>query len=71
MGDDLWIERYLSYLALEIRARSGGSIGLHYLRCAHGAYAEFLASGRPESRFSTWLAIRTCCQWLAQLRRTS
>jgi hypothetical protein len=64
---DIWIERYFHFLDREIRGGDGGPIARHYLHCATAAYAEFLASHSKASRFRSWLAIRTCCQWLCQI----
>jgi len=66
---DPWIERYLEFLDHQIGVLAGGTIGRHYFRCACAAYAEFIALHSQESRYRTWLAIRTACQWLAQLER--
>jgi single-stranded DNA-binding protein len=66
---DLWIERYLSYLTVEHTRLGEGPIGQHYLKCAAASYREFQAIGTQESRFRTWLGIRTLCQWLCQLRK--
>jgi hypothetical protein len=65
---DPWIERYLEFLGREIKVLAG-PIGWHYSRCACAAYAEFIALHSQESRYRAWLAIRTACQWLAQLER--
>jgi hypothetical protein len=67
---DIWIQRYLAYVFLETKALSGGQIAEHYLKCARAAYVEFVVRGKPEDRYRCWLAIRTACQWLCQLRRT-
>jgi hypothetical protein len=64
---DEWIENYLSFLARENRKLGSGTIGAHYLKCAYALYDQFRNSERPGARYRTWLAIRTCCQWLAQL----
>ena len=66
---DDWIECYLSYLPREHSRLGGGSIGWRYLRCAEAAYCEFQSSRAAQARFRTWLAIRTCCGWLAQLSK--
>jgi hypothetical protein len=68
---DYWIERYLRWLEGEIDRLGGGAIARHYLKCAKANYREFCASRDSRARFSAWLAIRTACQWLSQLRRTS
>ncbi len=66
---DLWIERYLVFLDHEIVRLKAGFIGEHYLHCAEASYREFQSSQAVKDRFRAWLAIRTCCQWLCQLRR--
>jgi hypothetical protein len=67
---DPWVERYLEFLDREIRVAAGGPIARHCFHCACAAHAEFIASGNRESRYRSWLAIRTCCQWLSQLRKS-
>jgi hypothetical protein len=66
---DCWIEQRLRYLSDEHQRLGSGIIGAHYLRCAGALYAEFRFTGQQHDRFRTWLAIRTCCQWLCQLGR--
>jgi len=66
---DCWIEWYLSFLERELSALGGGLIGKHYFACASAAYAEFRSAGTQQARFRSWLGIRTCCAWLAQLER--
>ncbi len=66
---DLWIERYLTYLDLEIIRLEAGFIGKHYLHCAEVAYREYQGPHSGQDRFRAWLAVRCCCQWLCQLRR--
>lgn len=66
---DYWLEQYLNWLEREISRLNGGQISQHYLRCARVNYREFRESKNLAARFSAWLAIRTCCQWLMQLRR--
>jgi hypothetical protein len=66
-----WLERYVQYLTREHQGLGGGPIGLHYLTCIAASYREFQATGTQQARFRTWLGIRTCCQWLAQLRRAN
>ena len=61
---DSWIERYLHWLQRETVRLGGGQIARHYLACAQ---AEYCASDNVGARYRAWLAIRVCCQWLAQL----
>ena len=68
---DRCIEPYLHYVTREHDRLGGGQIGSHYLRCAYATYAELQATGTPEARFRTWLAVRTLCYWLAQLERST
>jgi hypothetical protein len=64
---DSWIERYLHWLQRETVRLGGGQIARHYLACTQAAYAEYCASSNASARYRAWLAIRVCCQWLAQL----
>jgi hypothetical protein len=66
---DHWLEPYLLWLFHEAARLDGGSIARHYLGCAHAAYAEYCTSGDLSARYRSWLAIRTCAGWLAQLER--
>jgi hypothetical protein len=64
---DSWIERYVRWLSCETVRLGGGQIARHYLACAQANYAEYCASDDMGARYRAWLAIRVCCQWLAQL----
>jgi hypothetical protein len=68
-NQDRWIESYICYLTREHQRLGGGIIAAHYLRCLSAAYAGFLCSASQNDRFRTWVAIKTTCQWLGQLRR--
>lgn len=65
---DRRIERYLAFLSREIDRLRAAFIGKHYLRGAKVRYCEYQSTRSAGVRVSCWLAIRTCCQWLAQLR---
>jgi hypothetical protein len=64
---DRCIEPYLHYVTREQARLGGDQISNHYLHLAYAAYAELQTTGLPEVRFRTWFAVRTLCQWLAQL----
>jgi hypothetical protein len=66
---DPWIERYLRFVDSEIKDLKAGAIGRHYRDCAAVFYREFQMSRNAADRFRAWLAIRTACQWLAQLEK--
>ena len=46
---DFWIQRYLAYLDLEIKALSGGPIAQHYRLCAEASYREFQSHQTEEA----------------------
>jgi hypothetical protein len=64
---DRRIERYLTFLSHEIDRLRAGFISEHRLRCAKICW-EYQSTRSAGVRVSCCQAIRTCSQWLAQLR---